>query len=187
MPLLHQIELHQKGDERIKALRRGPPSCWERLGDWRRARKLRKEQARLKATSAELLHELHNASDAQRVVSAIVTFEEEEGRLEALHAFPPLGLGSCPTGAPVAKEAPEPSDRLLHNLEHRGSFGNLARALFSLRRQFLHIDPSPSLQLIVELQQVLAPPDAPGKPPKTTSLGWTSLDLFSAQRALNAG
>ena len=65
--------------------------------------------------------------------------------------------------------------------------GGLARALFSLRRQFLHIDPSPSLQLIVELQQVLAPPDAPGKPPKTTSLGWSSLDLFTAQRALNAG
>lgn len=142
VPLLHQIELHQKGDERIKALRRGPPSCWERLGDWRRARKLRKEQARLKATSAELLHELHNASDAQRVVSAIVTFEEEEGRLEALHAFPPLGLGSCPTGAPVAKEAPEPSDRLLHNLEHRGSFGNLARALFSLAAQLVVVGAS---------------------------------------------
>jgi hypothetical protein len=142
VPLLHQIELHQKGDERIKALRRGPPSCWERLGDWRRARKLRKEQARLKATSAELLHELHNASDAQRVVSAIVTFEEEEGRLEALHAFPPLGLGSYPTGAPVAKEAPEPSDRLLHNLEHRGSFGNLARALFSLAAQLVVVGAS---------------------------------------------
>ena len=34
---------------------------------------------------------------------------------------------------------------------------------------------------------MLAPPDAPGKPPKTTSLGWSSLDLFTAQRALNAG
>ena len=142
VPLLHRIELHQKGDERIKALRRGPPSCWERLGDWRRARELRKEQARLKATSAELLHELHNASDAQRVVSAIVTFEEEEGRLEALHAFPPLGLGSCPTGMPVAKEAPEPSDRFLHNLEHRGSFGNLARALFSVAAQLVVVGAS---------------------------------------------
>ena len=27
---------------------------------------------------------------------------------------------------------------------------------------------------------------APGKPPKTSSLGWSSLDLFTAQRALNA-
>ena len=34
---------------------------------------------------------------------------------------------------------------------------------------------------------MLAPPDAPGKPPKTTSLGWSSLDLFTAQRTLNAG
>ena len=47
--------------------------------------------------------------------------------------------------------------------------GGLARALFSLRRQFLHMDASPQLQLIVELQQILAPPDAPGKPPKTAS------------------
>ena len=65
--------------------------------------------------------------------------------------------------------------------------GGLARALFSLRRQFMHIEPTPGLQLVVELQQVLAPPDAPGKPPKTTSLGWSSLNLFTAQRALNAG
>ena len=142
MPLLHRIELHQKGDERIKALRRGPPSCWERLGDWRRARQLQKEQAQLKATSAGLLYELHHGSDTQHVVSAIVTFEEEEGRLEALHAFPPLGFGSCSTGAPVAKEAPEPSDRLLHNLEHRGSFGNLVRALFSFAAQLIVVGAS---------------------------------------------
>ena len=142
VPLLHRIELHQKGDERIKALRRGPPSCWERFGDWRRARQLRREQGQLKATSAELLQEMYNGSDAQRVVSAIVTFEEEEGKLESLHAFPPVGFGSCSTGAPVAKEAPEPSDRFLHNLEHRGSCGNLARALFSFAAQLVVVGAS---------------------------------------------
>ena len=131
VPLLRRIEVLQKHDERLKALRRGPPSLLERLGDWRRARRLRREQDRLEATSAGLLHEVYNGTDAQRAVSAIVTFEEEEGKLEALHAFPPLGFGSCTTGAPVAREAPEPSDRFLHNLEYRGSWGNMARALFS--------------------------------------------------------
>ena len=145
VPLLRRIEVLQKHDERLKALRRGPPSLLERLGDWRRARQLRREQDRLEATSAGLLHEVYNGTDAQRAVSAIVTFEEEEGKLEALHAFPPLGFGSCTTGAPVAREVPEPSDRFLHNLEYRGSWGNMARALFSYAALLVVVGASFSL------------------------------------------
>ena len=93
--------------------------------------------------------------------------------------------------------------------------GGLTRAIFSLRRQFLHMEPHSSVQLVVEVQQVAALPSPPAPssapatriphahaqlsahqvvaPPsvacgvaKTTSLGWTSIPVFH-QRALNAG
>ena len=93
--------------------------------------------------------------------------------------------------------------------------GGLTRAIFSLRRQFLHMEPHSSVQLVVEVQQVaalpsppapssapatriphahaqlsahqvVAPPSVAGGVAKTTSLGWTSIPVFH-QRALNAG
>ena len=114
--------------------------------------------------------------------------EPEPGGLVSLSPCPNPSPSPSPNPNPNPNPNPSPSPNRNPNPNpNPNPHPNQARALFSLRRQFLHIDPSPSLQLIVELQQVLAPPDAPGKPPKTTSLGWTSLDLFSAQRALNAG
>ena len=59
------------------------------------------------------------------------SFEHEEGRLEALHAFRPLVCDlRPPPQRKCAREVGEPSDLFLHNLEHRGSWGNAVRALY---------------------------------------------------------
>lgn len=65
--------------------------------------------------------------------------------------------------------------------------GGLARALFAIRRQFMHTPAHQDLQLVVEVQHVIAPAGGPGAPPKTASVGWTSVPLFEPSLALRAG
>ena len=76
--------------------------------------------------------------------------------------------------------------------------GGLTRSLLAARRQFLHMPPKPSIQMIVELQQVVAPSEhslsapiqgSPSKvpPPVTSAIGWCALPLFTHSGALNAG
>ena len=95
-------------------------------------------------------------ADHRETVGAVVTFEHEEGRLECLRTYAPwrfvplwardllsLGVregfvehtsnGEFRRYSPVvARPVPEPSDLILHNIEHRGTAGNYARCFTSL-------------------------------------------------------
>ena len=133
MPLLKKIETHSKIDQRIRAVRGAPPAWWqlgERYGDWSRARRIEKFKATLNGVSNALLNS-PELTEARATHSAFVTFEWEEGRLEALHAFQ-KDWWQCGAGHVVAHAVGEPADLYHHDLEHRGSWGNVARRAAAL-------------------------------------------------------
>ena len=133
VPLLKKIETHSKIDQRIRAVRGAPPAWWqlgERYGDWSRARRIEKFKATLNGVSNALLNS-PELTEARATHSAFVTFEWEEGRLEALHAFQ-KDWWQCGAGHVVAHAVGEPADLYHHDLEHRGSWGNVARRAAAL-------------------------------------------------------
>ena len=141
VPLLTSIERLKKIDQRTRAVRgdalHGPPTFWRlwtRLGDWSRARRIAALERKLTAVSSVLLNRAGKGRAAHSVArSAFVTFEWEEGRLEALHAFQRgWWQAVCCGKDAVAHEAAEPSDVYHHVLEHRRSWGNVLRRCVAL-------------------------------------------------------
>ena len=77
--------------------------------------------------------------------------------------------------------------KTLPAVECEAMAGGFTRSLLAIRRQFLHLAPSPQTSLVLELHKVLAPSADSGGQSTTVPVGWCSLPVFTPNGALRAG
>ena len=77
--------------------------------------------------------------------------------------------------------------KTLPAVECEAMAGGFTRSLLAIRRQFLHLAPTPQTSLVLELHKVLAPSADSGGQSTTVPVGWCSLPVFTPNGALRAG